>query len=86
MTVYLVNVFYEHGEMTAGVFSTLDGAKAATEIACGRTVPASYGECLSGSIVELDLDKLYEGEDMVGQHKYGPSMFPGVRTAWQSLN
>lgn len=71
MTLFLVNIFYEHGEATAGVFSTLDLAKEATEKACAATVPAVYGECLSGSIVELELDRLYSGEDKVGQHEYG---------------
>lgn len=71
--LFLVIVFYENGLIPVGVFSTIEQAKAATEIACSATVPDDYGAVVNGAVHEMELDRLYAGEEKVGVHE----MFPG---------
>lgn len=69
MTMFVVLMFYTRGMACAGVFSTIEQAKSATEYAAEEE-KEGYGAFTDATVIEMELDRVYSGEDTAPMHDY----------------
>lgn len=68
--LYVATIAYVNGVSLIGVFSDVEQAKAAVEIAVGLTPPDNAGPVAGAEIQTVELDVMHSPEDTVGTYVY----------------